>query len=116
MWFNPPRSSPDWQRAQKHLSAVDPTMRSIIRAVGRCTLTPRRDYFIKLCQSIYTQQISTAVASVLFGRFRDMFPGRRPTPTLVRKFLTESDEQAIRLVGLSRQKRAYLLDLATKWD
>jgi DNA-3-methyladenine glycosylase II len=104
----------DWSAAESHLSRADPVMRQIIQAVGRCALAPRRDYFVKLCQSIYTQQISTAVATVLFGRFRDQFPSRRPTPTAVLKFL-KLDDQIIRSVGLSRQKRSYLEDLAAKW-
>jgi DNA-3-methyladenine glycosylase II len=114
MWFDPPSKSRDWSAARKHLCRVDPVMRQIIRAVGPCTLAPRRDYFVKLCQSIFTQQISTAVATVLFGRFRDQFPSRRPTPTAVLKFL-KLDDPIIRSVGLSRQKRSYIEDLATKW-
>src|SRR5687767_15152292 len=114
MWFKIPKVKKDWSTAQRHLSRQDPVMKAIIKSVGPCTLAPRRDYFVKLCQSIFTQQISTAVATVLFGRFRDQFPGRRPTPTAVLKFL-KLDEQVIRSVGLSRQKRSYLEDLATKW-
>ena len=88
-------------------------MRAIVRRVGPCTLAPRRDYFVVLCKSIYTQQISTKIAGILFARFRDQFPGRRPTPERVLKFLTgEASEETIRRVGLSRQKRAYVIDLA----
>jgi DNA-3-methyladenine glycosylase II len=114
MWFVKPSTMKDWSVAERHLSRADPVMRVIIRAVGPCTLAPRRDYFVKLCQSIFTQQISTAVATVLFGRFRDQFPSRRPTPTAVLKFL-KLDDRIIRSVGLSRQKRSYLEDLAAKW-
>ena len=37
---------------------------------------------------------------------------RRPTPILVSKFLQSGDEALIKRCGLSRQKRAYVLDLA----
>jgi len=114
MWF-PVEAAVDWSEAERRLGRVDPVMPGIIRRVGPCTLAPRRDYFVKLAQSIYSQQISTAVAAVLFGRLRDRFPNRRPTPAGVVKFLTESDEAAIKAVGLSRQKRVYLLDLATRF-
>ena len=87
-------------------------MGRIIRAVGPCTLAPRRDYFVVLCKAIFTQQISTAVATVLFGRFRDLFPQRRPTPTLVLEALTSRPIEVIRHCGLSRQKAAYIQDLA----
>src|SRR5438094_5804231 len=111
MWFEKPPRQPNWTAAIKHLSR-DPVMRRIIRRVGPCTLAPRRDYFVVLCKSIFTQQISTKIAAILFGRFRDNFPRRRPTPSLVVKFLQSGDEALIKRCGLSRQKRAYVLDLA----
>ena len=101
-----------WSTAQRRLAKSDSVMKQIIRKVGDCTLAPRRDYFAKLCQSIYSQQLSTKVAHVLFGRFRDQFARRRPTPQAVVTFLQSDDEQ-IKAVGLSRQKRAYLHNLAT---
>ena len=114
MWFDPPPCNPDWSSALKHLR-YDPVMRKLIGRVGPCTLHPRRDYFVVLCKSIFTQQISTKVATTLFGRFRDQFPMRRPTPARVATFLQRADEQLIRTCGLSRQKRAYVLDLAEQF-
>ncbi|HEY7120755.1 MAG TPA: hypothetical protein VH475_29490, partial [Tepidisphaeraceae bacterium] len=67
---------------------------------------------MKLCHSIFAQQLSTTVASVLFNRFRDQFPMRRPTPIKVLEFLDGADDERIRAVGLSRQKRVYVRDLA----
>ena len=89
-------------------------MRSIIERVGPCTLAPRRDYFVVLCKSIFTQQISTRIATILFNRFRDNFPQRRPTPQRVIEFL-QSDSELVRACGLSRQKQSYLLDLAQRF-
>src|SRR4051812_28305385 len=111
MWFDAERRV-DWSEAERALSRGDPVMRKLIRRVGPCTLAPRRDYFVKLCQSIFAQQLSTVVATVLFNRFRDQFPGRRPTPAKVLEFLDSADEERIRAVGLSRQKRVYVRDLA----
>ena len=115
MWFETPSRKPDWSAALKQLRR-DPIMRKLIARVGPCTLHPRRDYFVVLCKSIFTQQISTKVATTLFGRFRDQFPLRRPTPARVTAFLREGDAQLIRMCGLSRQKRAYVLDLAQRFD
>ena len=70
MWFEPPPADPDWKRATRHLCRVDPVLAKIIRRVGPCTLHPRRDYFVVLCKAIFTQQISTKVAAVLFSRVR----------------------------------------------
>lgn len=106
------RSGVDWSVAQRRLARVDPVMKQIIRRVGPCTLSPRRDYFVKLCHSIFAQQLSSKVATVLFKRFCGHFPSRRPTPAAVLEFL-QSDEEKIRTAGLSRQKRGYVNDLAT---
>lgn len=111
MWFDHPKLKCDWTEGARHLAAVDPTLRRIIARVGPCTLAPRRDYFVALCKAIYAQQISTKVATVLFGRFRQQFPNRRPTPELVLRMLN-GDESKIRLCGLSRQKAVYLRDLS----
>jgi DNA-3-methyladenine glycosylase II len=110
MWFSDPIEPPDWSAAIKHLSRVDPVMKNVVARVGPCGLRPRRDYFVVLAQSIFTQQISTKVATVLFNRFRDQFPRRKPTPARVRQFLA-GDEALIKLCGLSRQKRGYISDL-----
>ena len=112
MWFEQHNGKPDWRPAARHLCDVDPVLGRIIRKVGPCTLAPRRDYFVVLCKAIFTQQISTAVAAVLFGRFRDLFPQRRPTPALVLEALCREPAEVIRRCGLSRQKAAYIQDLA----
>ena len=112
MWFEQQGGPPDWTAACRHLSRVDPVLGRIIRKVGHCTLAPRRDYFVVLCKAIFTQQISTTVAAVLFGRFRDLFPQRRPTPALVLEALRRRPEETIRHCGLSRPKAAYIRDLA----
>jgi DNA-3-methyladenine glycosylase II len=103
--------SPDWSAARKHLQR-DPVMRKIMKAVGPCSLKPRRDHFVVLCKSIYSQQISTKVAAVLFGRFKKCFPLARPTPERVLDLFKNGTEEMIKPCGLSRQKREYLIDLA----
>src|SRR3954451_5805570 len=114
MWFEQLRTNPDWAAARRHLARVDPVMKQIIARVGPCTLAPRRDHFVVLCKSIYTQQISTRIATILFNRFREQFPQKRPTPQRVLELLDgkHADEETIRRVGLSRQKKKYLIDLA----
>src|SRR5688572_23610876 len=114
MWFNKPLQRTDWRRARAHLSKADPVMRGIIRRVGPCTLAPKppRAYFVTLCKSIYTQQISTRIATILYGRFSAQFPRRTPTPARVVEFLSNGDAELIKRCGLSRQKRAYIVDLA----
>ena len=112
MWFDQTDRLTRWDEAARHLSRVDPVLGRVIKRVGPCTLAPRRDYFVVLCKAIFTQQISTAVAAVLFGRFRDLFPMRRPTPSLVLEALRTRPAEVIRHCGLSRQKAEYVRDLA----
>lgn len=112
VWFEQNGAGGVWVPAVKHLSAADPALGRVIQKVGPCTLEPRRDYFVVLCKAIFTQQISTEVATVLFGRFRELFPNRRPTPPLVLEALRTQPAEVMRRCGLSRQKAAYLQDLA----
>lgn len=113
MFFPTPPARPDWSAAVRRLRR-DPVMKRIIARVGPCTLAPRRDYFIALCQSIYAQQISTRIATTLFARFAAEFPRKTPTPARVAAALSPGGwaDEKIRRCGLSRQKRQYVLDLA----
>lgn len=111
MWFDQTEADDCWTAGARHLAGVDPKLRKIIRKVGPCTLRPRRDYFVVLCKAIYAQQISTRVAAVLFARFRQRFPGKRPTPLLTLSLL-DGDPALLKTCGLSRQKTKYLRDLA----
>ena len=91
-----------------HLTKADPVLRSIIGHVGPCTLTPRRQYFVTLCDSIISQQLSAVVAEVIYDRFASLYPRRRPTPEAV----ADMPLARLRSTGLSGQKAAYLKDLA----
>jgi DNA-3-methyladenine glycosylase II len=112
MWYSNPNTPPDWSVAQKHLSNADPVMARIIARVGPCMLTPLGTFpgnsLRVLCQSIFSQQISSAAAKAIMLRFLALFPRKKPTPELILKL---SDQQ-MKGVGLSRQKIAYLRDLA----
>ena len=95
--------------ACNHLAAADPVLASLITRVGPCTLRPRRQYFLTLCDSIISQQLSTRVAEVIFDRFIALYPARRPTPSTV----AATSLERLCTVGLSTQKAGYLKDLAS---
>jgi 3-methyladenine DNA glycosylase/8-oxoguanine DNA glycosylase len=103
--------SPDYRAARRHLMRCDPKLRDIIRRVGPCKLHAYapEDPFEALCMSIASQQLSIKAADTIFGRFRDLFPNRRPTPEHV---MTLQDDQ-IRGVGFSRPKVTFIKDLAS---
>ena len=111
MWYRTGSDKPDWAAAARYLSKVDPKMKQIIKKVGPCMLAPRKDYFVVLCLSIFNQQISMAAAASLFKKFRHQFPRKTPTPKLTLK-LMKREEEFVRSLGISRQKKAYLIDLS----
>ena len=115
-WFPEHDETPDWSEAERHLSAVDPVLATVIPRVGPCTLQPRRDHFVVLCLSIFNQQIAMRTAETLFARFSAKFPRNKPTPARVHAALTtEWDDETIRHCGISRQKRGYLTDLSARF-
>jgi DNA-3-methyladenine glycosylase II len=111
MWFEPPEQLPDWSAAVRHLRKADPRLAAVIKRVGPCTLFPRPDPFASLCASIFTQQISTKIAAILFNRFRDLFPRKRITAPAVLKLFAATPREKLGC-GLSQQKHSYLKDLA----
>src|SRR5699024_2771195 len=95
--------------AVKALGSSDKHMNKLIDIVGDITVTMRPDYFKSLVRSITGQQISVSAASTIFVRLEELLDNR-VEPALI---LETSDEQ-LRATGQSRQKIAYLRDLATK--
>ena len=96
-----------------HLKKVDPILYKVFL---RCNpddifqLTRPTDPFTQLCREIITQQLSTKVAHVIFSRFIELFPDKKPQP----KELLEIPDQKIRDIGSSWAKVKYLKDLAQK--
>lgn len=111
-WFDDKTGNSRWDEAVAFLRK-DKILRKVIDRVGPCTLKPYRHYFSALTESIFSQQLNVKVADTLFKRFRDLFPRRNLTPGRTVEILTGGVvEETLRFVGLSRQKRAYVLDLA----
>jgi len=100
--------SGSYARAIRHLAEADPVMRRIIARVGPCGLKPYPRYFVTLCDSIISQQLSGRVAEIIFNRFARFYPQRRPTPALV----AATPVARLRRAGLSGQKARYLKELA----
>jgi DNA-3-methyladenine glycosylase II len=99
--------------ALKHLSAVDPVMRRLIREVGPCELVPetRRSPFQSLVQAVAHQQLNGTAAHTILTRFKKLFPRRRfPKPE---DLATVTDEQ-IRACGFSFAKIRAIRDIAEK--
>jgi DNA-3-methyladenine glycosylase II len=97
------------QTGLKHLRK-DRIMRKVIDAVGPFTVRPTRNRFSVLVRAIISQQISGAAARNIRVRLDDLLEPEGLSPENLAS-LAQSD---LRSVGLSRQKAAYLLDLAHK--
>lgn len=92
------------------IQSVDPKLATVMSEVGPCLLKPEGGSFAILARSILSQQISVAAARTIRTRLQALMPNRRLTANAVLD-LTEDELAA---VGVSNQKRRYLLDLASK--
>jgi len=99
-------------QAVAHLTSVDPVLATVIARVGPCRLEVRREgtHFDAIGRAIIYQQLSGKAAGTIHRRFLDLYGGRPPQPD---ELLATGDD-VLRGVGLSRQKIAYLRDLAAK--
>jgi DNA-3-methyladenine glycosylase II len=97
------------RKAVNHLKKADPVLQAIIKNVGPCRMEFGAPEFHSLAEAIIYQQLNGKAAVTIFNRFAAL-AGEPLTPEGILKL---SDEQ-MRGVGLSKQKSAYLKDLAAK--
>jgi 3-methyladenine DNA glycosylase/8-oxoguanine DNA glycosylase len=97
------------RKAINHLKKCDPVLRGIIERVGPFRMEYGLPQFSSLAEAIVYQQLNGRAAETIFKRFASL-AGDPLTPEGILKL---SDEQ-LRGVGLSKQKSAYLKDLAQK--
>jgi len=99
-------------KAITHLQAVDCEMGALIARVDQRPPIANSDgsHFDAIVRTIVFQQLSGRVAETIHRRVTDMFDGKSPTP----QQLDSIEEDRLRAAGLSRQKAAYLKDLASK--
>jgi len=101
----------DTAKAVRHLKKADPDLARVIRRIGPCELKPdkSRTIYASLVRSIVYQQLTGKVAAIIFGRFLELFPGRKfPEPERVLRMPFER----LRGVGLSNQKASYIRNIA----
>jgi len=96
------------QTAIRHLKANDPVMGALIESLGEYSIEFREPTFETLVRSIVFQQLSGKVARVIYGRLAGALPEGRVTPEGILKLRPDR----MRRLGLSRQKIAYIRDLA----
>jgi DNA-3-methyladenine glycosylase II len=97
------------RKAILHLKKSDPILRDIIERVGTYRIEYGPPEFHSLAEAIVYQQLHGKAAATIFKRFAAL-AGDPLTPEGILK-LTDAQ---LRSVGLSKQKSAYLKDLAAK--
>lgn len=98
-------------RAVAHLASADPRLAAVIRRVGPCTLAPRAEgtHFEAVARAIVYQQLSGKAAHTIHTRLVALAGG-----ALSPEGILALPDSALRDAGLSRQKAAYLRDLAAR--
>lgn len=89
-----------------HLSR-DKKMASIINGQQKYELQKRNQVHLHICSSIISQQLSTKVAAVIYGRFLALFDKKNPSPSDI--VAVPFDQ--LRGIGLSNAKANYVLNV-----
>lgn len=86
----------------------DPVLGPIVERIGPYRITFREPTFGALVGSIVSQQLSTKVARVIFGRLKEAMPEGNLTPENILKLRPAK----MRTLGLSTRKVEYIRDIA----
>jgi DNA-3-methyladenine glycosylase II len=97
------------KKAAEFLKKADPVLGVAIKKIKLKLHRGDENYFRSLCEAILSQQISVAAADTITARFCALFPGKDfPEPEQVLR----APISKLRKAGVSRQKIAYIKDLA----
>lgn len=91
-----------------HLAGIDPNFQLILDLYGTPNIPSRPEGFETLVKIILEQQVSLDSAKAAFDKLKLLTPEFLPSQIL------QMDDNALRTAGLSRQKSAYLRDLASR--
>ncbi|RYE20857.1 MAG: DNA-3-methyladenine glycosylase 2 family protein [Sphingobacteriales bacterium] len=91
-----------------YLSNIDEKLKAVLDTFGMPAFPRREQGFAAMCHIILEQQVSISSAKATYRKIED-FMGK-PTPASV----LETANEDFRAMGVSRQKTAYLKDLAEK--
>lgn len=98
---------PSLEAARAHFAAVDPVLAAATEGITPVETHRPRDPYAALLRAIVGQQLSVKAAATIWSRFEASFDGV-PDPAALRA----ADDDALRAVGLSRQKSGYVRNVA----
>ena len=99
-----------WSAAKVDLSVADSALAKIIARNEEAILSSKGDLFLNLVSAIVGQQISTAAARTIWGRFEGLVGEVNPKSVLSRS------HEELRGCGLSGRKAEYILGIAEAWQ
>ncbi len=85
----------------------DKKLAKIIASQQKYELQKRNQVHLHICSSIISQQLSTKVAAVIYGRFLALFSKKNPSP----KDIIAVPFEELRGIGLSNAKANYVLNV-----
>lgn len=97
------------RKALQHLRQADPVLAGIVERVGPYRATYVDPVFGSLVRSIVYQQLSGKAAGAIFSRLVEA-----TAQPLTPETILALDFDRLRKIGLSKQKAAYITDLAVK--
>ncbi len=86
----------------------DRKLKNLISVHGHFELKKEKDICNYLCASIMSQQLSTKVATVIYGRYIELFGGKKPSPEQI----IDMKPEKLRALGLSNAKVSYVRNVA----
>jgi DNA-3-methyladenine glycosylase II len=90
-----------------HLSK-DKKLKKLIDEQGETRLRKRKNFPLRLCASIMSQQLNVKVAEVIFRRFLELYGKEEPTPQQI----FDTPHETLRGIGLSNAKVTYVKNVA----
>ncbi len=95
----------------QHLRKADPVLGSVLEKIDSIKPLVKSDnFFADLCETITNQQLSEKVGTVIFNRFKKLFPKGKITA----KNLLKLADKEIRKIGTSGNKVKFMKELAKK--
>ncbi len=82
----------------------DKILFAVLKHQDEFVLTTKRNVYLSLVSSIISQQLSTKVAAVIYGRFLQLYGKKTPTLNMI----LATDLELLRSIGLSNAKAGYV--------
>jgi DNA-3-methyladenine glycosylase II len=95
----------------EHFKKNDPILHGyavMIKSLDHYKKGSSKDYFLRLCREIVSQQLSTTAGDTIFMRFKKLFEKSGLTP----KVIIQTPHEKLLSVGMSNSKARYVKNLA----